>query len=280
MADPTDNKKTRDELKAIWTTGTQVTEAMFDDLFDAVATLKGEDSNASGSYSSTRGTYAQAIGNYSTVISSGSAGYESRATGTHSFAKGYYARASGNYSTASGYYISASGNYSIATGSAKYGGGSIGDYSHSHGFNAVASVAYATASGYYVTASNSHAFAKGKNVTASGAYSFAFGKGENNLLIASGYVSFNHSFRSDNPNVSGATGDHSVILGGRDHSVIHDNSCIFGGSGITSLSANTVYVPNLEITTNSVTSFVMTDVVDGLRYSVTLSGGTFVFNAT
>ena len=148
----------------------------------------------------------------------------------------------------------------------------------------VASADFSTASGYNVTASGVHSYARGEGSNATQSHSSASGY----HATASGQWSFAHGFYAtasgDYSTASGyynvAASGHSVALGGHHNTVAHERSCIFGGSGYTSLSANTVYVPNLEITTNSVTSFVMTDVVDGLRYSVTLSGGTFVFNAT
>jgi len=46
---------------------------------------------------------------------------------------------------------------------------------------------------------------------------------------------------------SGVTGDYSVILGGDLQSNSNNYSAIIGGSGITTISDHTVYVPNLNI---------------------------------
>ena len=54
----------------------------------------------------------------------------------------------------------------------------------------------------------------------------------------------------------------------------HDYSAIIVVTGITSLANNTVYVPNIEIVTESQTALIMKDVVTGTRYSLYISGGT------
>lgn len=78
----------------------------------------------------------------------------------------------------------------------------------------------------------------GANIQSNGQYAYGSGRGFNylNPIISSGEASFNHSYRSgSSPNVSGATGMASAILGGANNSVINSYSTIIGGStGIVS----------------------------------------------
>jgi len=223
------SEKTREDLKEIWVNGVTMTETLFDDLFDSVlvknsdvyltsTTLTTPDGdtfeiqvNSSNTFTSssnlkydfdnnalTVGVRSGSAGQYSTVL-----GYECEVNGDYSIASGFYTTANGNYSTASGYYTIASGNYS-------------------------------TASGFYTTASGSYSTAFGFYTTASGNYSFTGGYGYGNTypIIASGITSFNHSYREyATDNVSGATGDYSAILGGKNNSAIGEGSVVLGGSG-------------------------------------------------
>ena len=57
----------------------------------------------------------------------------------------------------------------------------------------------------------------------------------------------------------------------------HDYSAIIGGTGITSLANNTVYVPNLEIV--GISNSIIMKSPDGTRYKITIAtGGTFSIN--
>ena len=136
-------------------------------------------------------------------------------------------------------------------------GGSVGLYSLTVGLNNTAAQQYTFAQGNGTTASGYFAFAEGSNTIASGDYSHAAGSytqattnfsysggrgwtgGYN--LFSSGLASFNHSVRNDaTPNVSGATGDYSAILGGADNSATGDYSTASGyystASGYMSIS--------------------------------------------
>ena len=174
-------------------------------------------------------------------------GYQTTASGKYSNSSGKNTTASGHYSTASGYYTTASGSHSTASGSYTT---ASGDYSKSKGYNSTASGRYSKSIGYISTASGNHSNARGRYTTASGYYSYVYGFGFSATypLISSGLASFNHSYRNNTtPNVSGATGNYSAILGGQNQSATHLNSVVLGGSGLTSKENDTVYVPYLNI---------------------------------
>jgi hypothetical protein len=111
----------------------------------------------------------------------------------------------------------------------------------------------------------------GYETIASGDYSFAGGANNlfsSGLIKAAGLTSFNFSYSNINEPLSGAVGDHSVILGGANHNVLSAstasgifvgsgntvnssviNSAIIGGYGINATVSNMVYVPSLTIVT-------------------------------
>jgi len=140
-------------------------------------------------------------------------GVRSGSTGSGSMAYGHDVIASGDYAFATGVETTASGNYSFASGYRTISG----QASHAEG-------AYTTASGDY-----SHA--EGFATTASGYESHAGGYGHLDYkVIAFGLASFNHSTRLiSTPDVSGATGEYSVILGGVNNSATDVGSVVIGG---------------------------------------------------
>jgi len=69
--------------------------------------------------------------------------------------------------------------------------------------------------------------------------------------------------------------DYGIIIGGSGNTVVHDRSTIIGCYDMTSLTTDTVYVPNLEITTPSSSSLIVSDAYNGDRYKVFVSGGTW-----
>jgi len=74
---------------------------------------------------------------------------------------------------------------------------------------------------------------------ASGQSSFSGGEGfVNNEIIASGLAAFNHSYRENStPDVSGATGDYSAIIGGKNNNTLVSGATILGCS--TGIVSNT-----------------------------------------
>lgn len=191
-----------------------------------------------------------------------SAGYKTIASGSYSTASGSYTTASGYGSTAIGHNSIASGQYSYAEGETAVASGNV---SHAEGFFTIASHKYAHAEGFVTRAENEGAHSGGRGYGSGGDYVF---------VTASGLSSFNHSYVTNNTDVTGATGDYSAILGGTDNSVTADNSVVLGGSSIVGNVADTVYVPSFEITTQAESSFIMADAYSGARYNMILSGGT------
>lgn len=177
-------------------------------------------------------------------------------------------------------YSHAEGYASIAGGVGSHAEGSnttaSGNYSHAEGVGTTASGYGTHAEGLGTTASGNYSHAEGSITIASGLNSHVGGQSYQigNEVIASGISSFNHSTTTAG-NTSYALGNYSAILGGVNNNVYGERSVVLGGTGITGLSGDTVYVPKIEIieTTNQI---VMVDAVTGLRNSIVLSGGTFV----
>lgn len=280
------------------------------------AILGGYDNTASGNYSFigggvgnvTSGPNSAAFGNLNTA----SGAYASMAWGSKNTSSGWYSTASGYISTASGKYSFAGGSSSVASGDYSFAFGNSADAIGSNsislgsgtasGSNSVCliggtasgtksfNVGENTASGNYSFTIGANNIAGGNFSTASGYFSRTFGAGSyvggsgvkigqiEYYVISSGITSFNHSSVL-NANVSGATGNYSVILGGFNNTVSHEGSVILGGSGLTSVAANTTYVENFEINKQSETSFIVKDVVDGARYKIYVSGGTLTATA-
>lgn len=115
---------------------------------------------------------------------------------------------------------------------------------------------------------------KGTGCLALGDNSIAIGDnsitGDNSFAFGKSCSADNNSFAGGN--LSNATGSTSFVYSDSSN-CNHDYSAIIGGQNITSLENDMVYVPGLEIVNSKI---VMTDKVDGLRYSVVLSGGTLI----
>jgi len=141
----------------------------------------------------------------------------------------------------------ASGDYSVAEGFNTL----AGDICHAEGWGTLANLWGSHAEGKDTQAINYSSHAQNDSTQALGLYSHAAGY----FSIASGNTSFVHSNYS---------------------TCNHNNSAILGGSGITSLEDNMVYVPGLEIVNSNL---IMTDRADGTRYNVYLSGGTFMIES-
>ena len=212
---------------------------------------EGASSVAGGDYSHAEGFDTTALGNYS--HSEGWASYaksqSSHAEGDHTSASGFASHSEGNYTLAigdtshsegdstiaSGQSSHAEGYYSISSGEGSHaeggipalgisfsGGTASGQASHAEGVATTASGTISHAEGYLTTASGDGSHTEGFQTTAIGDNSHAGG----NSSIASGNTSFIHSINSL------AAGPRSVVL---------------GGQNITGTTADTVYVPYLNI---------------------------------
>ena len=182
------------------------------------------------------------------------------ATGDHSFAEGYNNVASGDKAHAEGQQTEASNTNSHSEG---YYTEANGQNSHAEGYRCVADINQAHAEGNTTEANglNSHSEgqrtkANGQNSHAEGYYTIANsnyshtgGHGYNNYeIIADGESAFNHSYRDNNtPDVSGATGTYSVVLGGKNNSATGIGSFVVGGSGNTASGDNSCAEGNSTI---------------------------------
>ena len=205
---------------------------------------EGGSSIASGDASHAEGNQTIAIGNCShsegvfttaSGHSSHAEGEYTKAIGIRSHAEGYYSQSIGRGSHAEGGYFDGS---NIISGGTAFGTSShaegllttaIGEASHAEGYYSIASGEGSHAEGGILTfgilggtASGGASHAEGAATTASGVASHAGGSGS----IASGITSFIHSTNSL------AAGPRSVVL---------------GGQNITGTTADTVYVPYLNI---------------------------------
>jgi hypothetical protein len=234
---------------------------------------EGRETTATGDNSHTEGWYSKALGSHShaegyNTTASGSyahaegnqtiAGNESHAEGSRtsadsgSHAEGQLTRATGSYSHAQGARTTANGNYSHAEGYLT----TSSDYaSHAEGNDTIASGSTSHAEGASTTAGGYAAHAQNGNTLASGDYSHSGGYAGNGSInvVAGGFASFVHFHNT--PGIGGtdlgAYGDNSAILGGTDHNLeaTAARSVILGGANITAISADTVYVPKLNIGT-------------------------------
>ena len=210
---------------------------------------------ASGNYSTASGYYATASGAYSTA-----SGYYATASGPSSHAEGS-STASGNYSHAEGRNTTASGNYSHsegfdtqATGTTSHAEGSLtkafGNQSHAEGQQTTASGNISHAEGFGSTASGYVSHAEGGNTTASGQYSHSEGVGttasaygahaqneQNTASVANSHAGGFNSTASGQQSFIHST--NSLVTGNR--------SVVLGGQNLTGATADTVYVPYLNI---------------------------------
>ena len=238
--------------------------------FGEISHAEGNQTLASGDFShaegatttaSTQNAHAEGSGTLASGSAAHSEGNSTTASGSASHAEGSSTTASGSAAHAEGTDTIASGNYSHAEGS---GSEASGIYSHAEGLDTLASGDRSHAQGWLTEASglDGHAegrlsiamgnmsHAQGLRTTASGIYSHAGGSGSlNSQLTASGQSSFNHSEINDSYTGEGAEGDNSAILGGINNST-HSSavrSVVLGGQGLSATTADTVYVPNLNI---------------------------------
>ena len=225
---------------------------------------------ASGEDSHAEGHLTQATG-----ATSHAEGTETKACGAHSHAEGYQTTATGTYSHAEGYGTTAGGEYSHAEG--RFGVAS-NHYAHVEGNASVASAIGSHAEGDGTTASGGYSHAEGKDTTASGHYSHA----EGNTTNATG--DYSHA----GGNTSVATGTTSFIHSTNSY-VYGERSAVLGGQNITGRTADTVYVPNLNIDStpsndNALTQILARDTDGTVKYRAASSlgggGGTFTGNTS
>ena len=114
------------------------------------------------------------------------------------------------------------------------------------GLSTIASGNYSHAEGNTTTASGNYSHAEGYSTIASGFSSHAGGEGS----VASGVNSFIHSTSS-------------IVTGAR--------SVVLGGVNITGSTADTVYVPKLEVAETN--EGIIMKSPDGTRYKVTVANG-------
>jgi hypothetical protein len=185
-----------------------------------------------GNYvSHAEGHYTKAMGN-----NSHAEGANTTASGTVSHAEGGGTIVSGSYSHGEGYYTVASGASSHSEGSNTTAGGS---YSHSEGYYTKALGNFGShAEGFYTTANGNGSHTEGSGTTASGKYSHA----EGGNTTASGDYSHAGGINTiASTNTSFIHSTNSRVTGAR--------SAVLGGQNITGSTADTVYVPNLNINT-------------------------------
>ena len=207
--------------------------------------------------------------------SSSAIGASVTATGSGSHAEGWQTLASGNFgSHAEGYQTSATtqsshteGSQTLASGNNAHAEGeqtiASGTASHAEGEDSVASGVQSHAEGKATIASGSYSHSQGYQTTAGGDYSHASGS----ATIASNTSSFIHCNSGTVDALAGA------VLGGTSNILTNTatNSAIIGGNNITGSTSNTVYVPELEVT--SVGFGIILQSSNGTRYRVTVSNG-------
>ena len=266
-------------------------------------TASGYNSHAEGKNTTASGRYDHAEG-YNTTASGGygshaegfgttSSGYMSHAEGVYSTASGGYSHAEGYSTTASGYSSHAEGRFTVASNLGSHAEGdsttASGTNSHAEGNNTKSIGSGSHAEGRSTTASGQDSHAEGFWTTSSGFASHAGGRGVNtgNKIVASGDTSFVHFRQTTFSGNIGAYGDYSVILGGNDHNIgtgstssgifagsgntISDDvlrTVVLGGSDITGVTNDTVYIPYLNINLinndNSLTQILSRDSSDGI----------------
>jgi hypothetical protein len=219
-----------------------------------------------GSATYAGGTNAHAEGNSTSAIGfhSHSEGESTTTDGYASHAEGYFTHTTGYSSHAEGYRSTAYGAGSHAEGGdvvgTKSGGKSLGIGSHAEGVGTTAFGyashvegasgeawgTYSHVEGQAAEASGSASHAEGRGTKAHGDYSHTGGYS----TVVTGITSFNHSYASS-PTIGiyGVYADYSAILGGVNGYIdaAATGSTILGGTGISGVSADTVYVPDLVI---------------------------------
>jgi len=260
----------------------------------------GFDTIASGDYSWAMGYETEATG-----WGSVSMGYLTKSKGAFlSFATGWGSEANGDQSFAGGNFSKALGDNSIAFGfettahTLSTDGQSVantmatGWQSQAFGWGSTARGLQSTALSQGAVAEGSGSIAgriQGGGLPGSGRYAraqnyFTWAYGDNShaggggvyggpFVYATGTNSFNHSSVTAGYASSGASAANSVILGGTNHVVESSalRSAIFGGASITATTADTVYVPNLNINTipsndNALTQILARDTDGTIKY--------------
>jgi hypothetical protein len=144
------------------------------------------------------------------------------------------------------------GLYSWAMGNNAY----ADNFSTAIGSSAVATGQTAFAVGFSAFAGGTNSFAVGRIIRATGAQSFAGGKGNsqinNKAVVAAGTSSFNYSESNGSQNAGdGALAANSVILGGLNHNIPSDSlrSVVLGGNTIkaSATTNDTVFMPRVRI---------------------------------
>jgi len=211
-------------------------------------TASGEYSHAEGGENMVSGNYSHAEGNNTTASGdySHTEGQGTQATGTTSHAEGYLTKAHGDYSHSEGQQTQATGATSHAEG---YLTKAFGTYSHSEGRQTTASGNISHAEGFGSTASGYVSHAEGSS-TASGQYSHSEGVGttasaygahaqneQNTASVANSHAGGFNSTASGQQSFIHST--NSLVTGNR--------SVVLGGQNLTGATADTVYVPYLNI---------------------------------
>jgi hypothetical protein len=260
-----------------WTAGTGTNSAVLigsnGTASGVLSVTQGIGNVSSGDYSHTEGGYytdgetIYTLPTQATNYSTHAEGLGTLASGIMSHAEGWSTTASGEYSHSQGKDTTASAGGSHAEG---FGSLASGNYSHAEGYITSATTHYAHAEGYRTEASGQYSHAENFYTTASGDASHAGGWSTNPLYrVESGGVgSFVHFGVFSETRSRGAYGTFSAILGGRDHNIDTGssnsvilggdsniiissvtNSVVLGGDSITGDTNDTVYVPNLNIST-------------------------------
>jgi hypothetical protein len=201
----------------------------------SATTASGATSHAEGQQTIAGNTNSHAEGFRTTAsgLQSHAEGSGTTASNTATHAEGYGTIASGLYSHAEGVFTTASnttahaeGNFTTASGIASHAEGqstiASGRRSHAEGLSTTANGETSHAEGTETIASGQFSHAEGIRTTASGDYSHSGGYQSS----ASGSTSFIHSYNSV------VNADRSVVL---------------GGQNITGTTADTVYVPRLNV---------------------------------
>ena len=244
----------------------------------------GSDINYSGGTAIGNASHAEGVNTTAIGISSHAEGYSTTAGGSYSHAEGQNSKAlsesshaEGDGTIATNFASHAEGQSTIASGDSSHAEGisttALGDYSHSQNSNTIAMGQNSHAEGNQTIASGFSSHAEGQLTTAIGNTSHVEGFSSIALGVAShvggsgstasGAISFIHSTNSS------LTGDRSAII---------------GGQNITGSTADTVYVPNLNINTapsndNTLTQLLVRDTDGTIKYrsSSSISGSTGVF---
>lgn len=227
-------------------------------------------SNASGLLSTAYGGNTLASGNYSHAEGYGTTagGYASHAEGSgtittnsYSHAEGLNTTATGQYShsegvstTSNGFGSHSEGNTTISNGLSSHAEGHYttanGDYgSHSEGYQTIATAESAHAEGGNTTASGVRSHAEGNNTTASGYASHAEGNSTKSLGLYSHSEGYLTNASGDYSHAGGADSVASGLasfIHSSGSTVTGDRSVVLGGSSLSGVDDDTVYVPNFN----------------------------------